>query len=366
MKICLCTNIYYNVGVAETAYQYSLAAKRLGIDFVVSGFIEEKAAKQLPLVGPMMEWDKLGDVTWDGEEYPLDKKQISGIDLFVFYFDNGNFYDQDEVPGSLERILSIIPRERTIIVDADGKYNLTMNYAGDSNHISLRAGQNWHHSFDSLSDAVYQPTFSPIDPKVKSFLFWGYKEPENIGEEKFDVLYLGSNWYRMNQIKRFLSHFSGIRSLFPKISVWGKNWTKADKYWQQATKPDLTFFEERDIDIREYMTEFGEFTQILSGSDFSPILIRPILSHMGIITPRMLETFASGTIPILTEDFWYAEQLYGPLSKELFLGSDPEGRLLDMRNNRPYYQKIVNLIRRELRDEHSYEKRIKDMVRLII
>ncbi len=362
MKICLCADIYYNIGVAETVYQYSVAAKKMGIDFVVSGFVDNRAKDKLPLIGPPEKWDGEGE-QMDGEEYPLTPENVKDVDLFVFYFDNGNFYDRDQYPGELEKLLSILPRERAIVIDADGKYNQTLSHEGDSNHASQRAGENWRHTFKSISDDIYQTTLVPINPNVKPFLFWGYKEPEGDREEKeFDLLYLGSNWHRMKKLQDFLDNFDSLRIQFPKISVWGKNWTTPDKYWPDATKPDMSYFRQKDIDLKEYTTKFGEFTRILSKSRFSPILIRPILSYMQMITPRMLETFASGTIPILTSDFEYGKQIYGEASKKLFLKEDSREKLLDMHNNEFRYREATEEVRKNLRDNHSYESRLKKLV----
>ncbi|MFW6026075.1 MAG: hypothetical protein ACOCRX_07010 [Candidatus Woesearchaeota archaeon] len=363
MKICLCADIYYNVGVAETAYQYSLAAKEMGIDFSISGFVDNKAKDKLPLIDEPDNWDGKGEEK-NGEEYSLTKENVEDIDLFVFYFDNGNFYDRDEYTGELEKLLEVLPREKAIVIDADGKYNETLNYEGDSNHTSRRAGENWKHTFESISDDIYQTTLNPRNPNVNSFLFWGYKEPEKEEDKEFDLLYLGSNWHRMEKLKNFLDNFDRIRSHFPKISVWGKNWTMPDKYWPDATKPDMSYFKQKDIDLKEYTTDFGEFTQILGKSRFSPILIRPILSYMEIFTPRMLETFASGTIPILTTDFGYGKQIYGDESRELFLGEKPVEKLVDMSNNETYYRNITEEIKKNLKEHHSYENRLEKLIEI--
>ncbi|MFW6047277.1 MAG: hypothetical protein ACOCP4_05785 [Candidatus Woesearchaeota archaeon] len=363
MKICLCADIYYNVGVAETAYQYSLTAKKMGIDFAISGFVDNKAKGKLPLIGEPDKWDGGGE-EMDGEEYSLTKENVKDVDLFVFYFDNGNFYDRDVYPGELEKLLRVLPREKAIVVDADGKYNKTLTYEGDSNHTSQRAGENWKHTFESISNDIYQTTLNPMNPNAKPFLFWGYKEPETKEEKEFDLLYLGSNWHRMEKLQRFLDNFDGIRSQFPKISVWGKNWTMPDKYWPNVTKPDMTYFKQKDIDLKEYTTKFGEFTQILGRSRFSPILVRPILSYTEMITPRMLETFASGTIPILTTDFEYVKQIYGNASEELFLRGDPIKKLVDMENNESYYRMVTEEVRKNLREHHSYENRLRELVEI--
>ena len=362
MKICFCGHIFYCAGISETVYQYSLAAKKQGVDFVVAGYVDDKAANKFNLVGPSSSSDHLGADAEEGEEYPLTFDNVKDIDLFVLFFDNGNFYDRDKYPGELDRLLRVLPRDRTIVVDTDGKYNDTVTHEDDCNHISRRDCSNWKHTFDSVSDAIFQPTLKPMNPKVRSLVFWGYAEPQNKLVNSHDLMYLGSNWYRMTKIKEFLGSFTSLRDYYPRISVWGKNWIVHDKYWPSATRPDIEFFAARNIRLKEYMADFGKFTETLSSATFSPILIRPVSTRMQLLTPRMFETFASGAIPILTRDFYYSKDLFGAHSQELMLGRDPKAKLIDMAKNAAHYWEVANSIRKELKKKHSYEQRLSELI----
>jgi len=362
VKICLCTDIYGAAGVGETAFQYSLAAKRKGIDFVISGFIENAAAKYLPIIDKSS--PKFVEKGVAGKVYALNSENSKDVDLFVFFFDNGNFYDIDELPGALEKITRIVPKEKSIVIDSDGKYNPTMYGNNDCNHISKRAGRNWIKTFESLSDRIFQTTLKPSRENAESFVFWGYQEPKRKLKKRFDLLYLGSNWHKIDNIKKFMTHLDTIRNLYPRIAVSGKNWITQDSDWPKATIPDVNFFLERNIELKEQLTRFGEFTKTLSSSKYSPILIRPILSKMEIITPRMIETFASGTIPVLTNDFYYAKDLYGKESHKLKLGEVPVEKLTDMQINENEYVRIVKTIQSKLKAEHSYEQKLEQLLKI--
>jgi len=362
MKICLRSNIYYNVGVAETIYQYFLASKDLGIDFKIAGFIEEKVTNFIqPISKPLPR--RKNEINLHGRDYPITKENSKDVDLFVFYFDSQNpFKGGDE--NELERILSIVPREKSIVIDADGKYNPLMNTGDDSNHVNETERQEWIKTFRALSDRIFQPTLNPLCKEVKPFTFWGYKEPREKRKIEHDVLYLGSNWYRWDRMEEFMKQFEGLRDLFPRLTVMGSYWLSSDPYMPNANKHNPNFFKENDIKVQEYVTEFGEFTEILSGSRFSPILIRPVLSKMKMITPRMFETFASGTIPFLPPHFDYCEELYGKEAKELIIDGDTTSKLRDMNKREERYKKITEAMGERLRINNSYEKRIDELIKI--
>ncbi len=363
MKICISAPLFYNVGVAETAFHYSQINNK-EFDLVFSGYIEKRVAERVKVIGkpdPLSFDDDNSNARW----YPITNENSRGIDLFVFYFDHGNFFESEQGEKELERIISITPREKRVVVDADGKYNQTYEYEGDKNHQSEESRKRWFSTFELLSDRIFQPSLKISNQKVRFLPFWGYKEPIKTRQKKYDVLYLGSNWFRMERVIKFMDNFTNLRSNFPNIAVLGKNWLMPDSYWPEATKQNREFFNNREIELIEYMTDFGEFTELLSGSRFSPILIRPVLGKMGLITPRMFETFASGTIPILTNDFDYASKIYGDVVQELMLGEDPIKKLEDMSKREEYYNKIAKEIREKLRKEHSFERRLEELSNLV-
>ena len=363
MKICFRANLYYNVGVAETVYRLNLAAKSKGIDFRVAGFIEDKISKTIPTIGPALPID-INEVNKNGEDYHIDEKNSSDVDLFIFYFDSQNPFIGERGKSELEKIVRHVPRKKSLIIDADGKSNCLTKVEGDSSHINEREREEWLKVYDAISDRVFQPSLTPLNKNVKSFMFWGYDEPKDKEQNLYDVIYLGSNWYRWDRMEEFMNNFKSLRHLFPRLAVVGSHWLTSDPYNPQANKHKPQFFEENNISIKEYVTKFGEFTRIIGQARFSPILVRPILSKMKLITPRMLETFASGTIPIIPNHFDYAEELYGKQATELMLGDNPIDKLKHMAKNEKRYQIIAGTIRDRLR-KYSYGLRIEELISLI-
>ena len=54
----------------------------------------------------------------------------------------------------------------------------------------------------------------------------------------------------------------------------------------------------------------------------TPVLVRPVLRALQLLTARMLETVAAHTIPFYREEDRYIGALYGDESGELMLASD--------------------------------------------
>jgi hypothetical protein len=362
-KICFNAGLFYNVGATETVYQYyktSLAGK---FDFVLSGYLDDKVAQYIPTIGKP-EPTRSGDNNLKAHWYPLTKQNSRDIDLFVFYFDHGNFYDPLDSPGELEKVVSAIPREKVIVIDADGKSNPITCEEGDSNHKSEDIRQRWLLTFNALTDRVFQPSFGINAPSVKPFMFWGYRAQEQKPELKYDLMYLGSNWFRLERTIDFMKNLRNLRDLYPRVVLMGKNWLTVDQYWPEATGQNLDFFIKNNIEVREFMSKFGEFTRIIGTSRFSPILIRPVLNKMKMVTPRMFETFASGTTPILPNSFDYAKHLYGKNADELIIGNTPEEKLRDMAQRESHYHLIASSIKGHLKANHSFEKRVDELLKI--
>jgi len=360
MKMCFFCCLYESAGATETVYQYYLAGKRLGVDVSVAGFIAKNVAKWLPVLGkPERVREQYSDADW----YPLNASEANDIDLFVFYFDNDNILDPETDMDELEHIVRIVPRHKAIVIDADGKYNpVTKCKEGDFNHRDESAWKKWKFTFESLSDRIFQPSFRITQPKVEFFPFFGYLDEEVESVEKtFNVLYLGNNWHRWDQITEIIGYLNELRHLFPKIGIIGNNWLTGDEYWPEAKYREPQFFQERKIEVSEERPHIGEVVSCMARAKYAPILIRPILREMQMITPRMYETFAARVIPIIPNDFFYYREIYGALADELILGNAPLERLADMVSRESYYRNVVREIREFLRSEHSFSARLQEL-----
>lgn len=79
----------------------------------------------------------------------------------------------------------------------------------------------------------------------------------------------------------------------------------------------------------------------------------------------MFETFAADTIPLIPKYFSHALDLYGNGAKELVLTDRPETDILRILDNYEHHKKLSAEIRNQLKDEHSYEKRLTQLLEFI-
>jgi len=364
MRICIHSSFFNTRGLSEPTYSLFKNGQKLGTNIVISGLVEKFVSDRIPVIGTPKEI-KPDEKNPFISNYFLTKRDVDSVDLFVFYFESINPYEKRESPGKIEEILSIIPKRKRVVFDADGKYNPRCEFHGDSNLVNEEVRLSWKETIDDLSDVVLQPTAKPLSCNIIPFLFWGYSDAVNRPDICLDLLYWGANWFRQDRVEEFMNHIKSLRALFPRVAVFGNNWITPDTYAPKgANNTNPEFYLRNNIKLLEKIAEFGQFTQGLGRARFSPILIRPILSYMKMFTPRMLETFASGTTPILPNYFDYAEALYGPEAEELRLGDDPEKKLRDMAVNEPRYIAIANRIRDKLKREHNYRRKIMDLLKI--
>src|SRR5262249_61900751 len=104
----------------------------------------------------------------------------------------------------------------------------------------------------------------------------------------------------------------------------------------------------------------------MSRATFSPVIYRPLFSHLRLVTCRTFETPAAGTLPLFGLDAEYVREIYGERAIELILPAErPEEKVRDMLSRPDYYAGIVRGIRRRLAERHSYEARLRELLRIV-
>jgi len=92
------------------------------------------------------------------------------------------------------------------------------------------------------------------------------------------------------------------------------------------------------------------------------MLQRPVLHHLRILTAKYFEVFAADTISLLVLDAGHAKSVYGPVSRELLLGSSAPDKIVDVITNESRYLEIVHEVRKYLETHHSYRKRLQELI----
>lgn len=343
--------VYWKVedaGSAQNIFNYCQAAKRLGHEAAL--FAPEGSVSRFPC---SLDLDSA-----DGVVFPLE----------------WNIYLHNNEPLDIEGPLRKVPRRRRVVIDCDGMYNDPIRTAGDYNHRDEAGSRARTELYDRISDKIYQPTLHPLRPNVRRFLFHGYNPgwevPLDFREKEFGMCYVGTNWFRWAPLRRVLDAIEPIREKVGRIGLTGHNWLDAPAgadpdLRRAAYHTDPAYLERLGVEVAPAVP----IEQVIPGMSravFNPVLLRPLFSHLGLVTVRTFETPAASTIPLFVQSPAYVEQIYGEAALELVLPEQaPEAKILDIVSNPTRYIGAVRHVRRHLAETHSYEARLKELIEIV-
>jgi hypothetical protein len=358
MKLLLVSKLTLSARAINTIAQYSRVADELGHQVAVFG---EKQSDFPQL------------------HFSLDVRAFD-LALFVVYMPS----DFPDLPY-LANLLDGMPKDRRVVLDCSGRYNETIRIEHDFNHLEKMDGHQgweWIEAFQSVADRILQPTLAPRREDVRSFLFHGYDpagvvhpathapeamEPQS-HSRKYDVAYVGNNWQRWTQVRRFLEALTPIRKELGPIALVGWDWKRrpdwAIQMGIQGADVDPGFLQQLGVETSDAIP-FTEYRAFLSNTRFSPIFQRPLFNELGLVTNRMFETFLADTIPLVMIHKSLADSIYGPAVGPLLPPKDIGGWLRDMiRNPKPYWEAVLS-VRQHLAAHHSFHQRFTELVAVL-
>ncbi len=301
--------------------------------------------------------------------------------IFIVYMPS----DFPDLPY-LANLLDGMPRSRRVIIDCTGRYNDTVRVEHDFNHLEKMDGHQsweWIEAFQSIADRILQPTPSPRREDVGSFLFHGYDSRVEMhafrsaseaarrwssSDRKYGAAYVGHNWQRWTQIRRFLEEAATVSPPLGKVALVGWDWQRRPDWAEQlgikGADVDPELLDRLGVERREPIP-FAEVREFLGNARFSPIIHRPLFNNLGLVTNRTFETFLADTLPLVMLPREMAEAVYGPDVLPLVPGEDIAGRLTAMiRDPEPYWDAVLR-VRAHLASQHSYEQRLSELVALL-
>jgi hypothetical protein len=307
--------------------------------------------------------------------------EVKGFDHVVFVV-----YETKDFPDlpHLARLLDGVPRERRAVIDCSGRYNETVRVEHDFNHLEKldsHQGWEWIEGFQAVSDKVMQPTLTPRRPDVRPFLFHGFdpaaveRPPASAQEaarawaaKPYGVAYVGHNWQRWSQIRRFLEAVEPLRADLGPICLAGWRWDErpdwAVEHAIQGVDTDPALLARLGVETK-WPVPFGEVAGLLSQARFSPIFHRPLYNELGLVTTRTFETFSADTLPLLMLPDRLVADIYGPEAAPLAPGADVAGRLRDMMRRPEVYWDAVLKVRARLAERHSYQRRFQELLAIL-
>ncbi len=302
--------------------------------------------------------------------YSLAVGQADAV-VFLFEWTTRQYYG-DRL--DLARLVGRVPRARRVVIDGDGNYNDAISVDGDVNHEDATASRRWSEVCDSLSDKICQPTLHPIRPSVRPFLFYAYnpawEQALDFTAKAFAMLYVGHSKYRWRPMERVLRAIEPVRAEVGRIGLVGHGWD-ATPPWATKMQIEGVYYTDRAY-LRRLGLEvlpavsFKDVIAWMSKAVFNPVLLRPTFAHMGLVTPRLFETPAAGTLPLFVLDETHVQEIYGAEALELRLPEkDPEEKIVDLIRRPEYYAGIVTRLRRHLAEKHSHRARLRQLMEII-
>jgi glycosyltransferase involved in cell wall biosynthesis len=325
MKLVFVYYAYENQGSSLDLQGYARAAREMGHEATVYGVPNPK----IPL------------------DYSID---LGGADAVVFVFE----WTTDLLYGDrLDwlRLVSSVPRSRRVIIDCDGRYNDPINVHGDFNHRTAAESTAYVDFCDALADKIYQPTPTPLRRNVGTFLFHVYdatwEVPLDFSAKDFSIAYVGHSKFRWHGMSQVLKAVAPVRNSVGRIALFGYGWDRQ----VEAMAPIPT----------------AEVISTMSRGAINPVVYRPLFEHLGFVTCRTFENIAAGTIPLFLLNAAYVRALFGDEAAEhlVLAGDNQPGKIADVLRRPEHYARIAEGIRREFRERHTPEARLRQLIEIV-
>lgn len=303
-------------------------------------------------------------------------------DLVVFLVQVPN--DVPAMPG-LARIMDRIPRGKRVVIDLWGRFNETVRSDHDFNHLEKFDGHpawEWEQAIKALGDVILQPTLNPRRDDVGTFLFHAFDpaavaRPYESAEEAarawrsadratkpYGVVYVGSNWQRWTQVRRFLEDYRRIAGKVGQVCLAGWDWAERPGWAVEMglagvdTDPDLL----ADLRVEVRMgIRFDRIVPLLGQGRFAPVFHRPLFRELGLVTNRTFETFLADSIPVLMLPETFVEEIYGPDARKLAPGGDLARHFEFLLDDPESAWDAVLKTRAHLARHHSFARRFEDL-----
>jgi hypothetical protein len=348
MRLMLVHYVLEDRGSAQDIYNFAVAAKELGHEVSIYG--QPKEASRF--------------------NYSMD---LESADAMVFIFEwTTNLQEGDLLDWT--RMAARFPKRRRIVIDCDGKYNDAISVVGDYNHDSTDQSRQWTQVCDALSDKIFQPTYHPRRPNVRTYFFHAYSPsweiPLTANGKEYSMYYVGHNWFRWRPMKVILDAIAPIRDQLGRLALVGHGWDRPAPWASPSIAQDAYFYDTEYLKRMRVEADppimFGAVIDNMSKGVFMPVIYRPLFNELQMITCRTFETLAANTIPLFAIDERDVREFYGDRAAELVMPREnAHEKILDMVSRPEHYAGVVADIRSALARKHSYQERIRELIRIV-
>src|SRR5262249_60546938 len=134
----------------------------------------------------------------------------------------------------------------------------------------------------------------------------------------YGVVYVGNNWQRWTQVRRFLEALEPVRGEVGPVCLAGWGWDKRPEWASElglaGVDVDPALLGRLGVETR-WGVPFNEVVALVGQGRFGPVFHRPLFNHLGLVTNRTFETFCADTIPLLMLPDAQVEAIYGPAAR---------------------------------------------------
>lgn len=340
-RVAIAGNFHWNAGFSHVVAGYVAAAPDIGCEVAVAAPLSRMDA-EVPRHLPMVY-----DLGWATH--------------LVLMFEARQFLTDKQ-----RHLVQTVPRARRAVVDFDGHWDPESS-AEEAGDVTLVA---WRELYRELSDLVLLPKLSGRLPAGAAF-FKCFGLPETVrrpplsGRADYDLQYIGSNWWRWEPLAEIVEAALAAGPPLKRIRVCGR-WWDGDfcQGHEAASANEPGWLRERGVDVQPSVP-FGRMVAEIGRSLISPILVRPLVAETGLLTPRMFETLASGSLPVLPKGAEFLASLYGDGADELVLGRDPAAALGRIVADWDRHARWVAAVQDRLREEYGYRRVLTDLLDLL-
>jgi hypothetical protein len=336
---------HWNAGSSHMIAEYARVASAVGCEVGVSSQLSRldgTVNAHLPLID---------DITWATH--------------LVLVFESGQFLSPQQ-----RELCEAVPRERRIVLDPDGHWGPYVT-AGVDNNAGVDTFESWHELYADLSDVILQPRLGEQIPAgAQFFSYFGMPDIHRLATDlphpqalPYELQYVGANWWRWNEMTSLVRAAAAAQPPISRIRVCGRWWTGAphpDHLVATANEPG--WMQDHGVDVAPPVP-FGQVVSAMSHAAITPVLARPLLARMELLTPRMFETLASGSIPVLWPDLGYLSALYGDDVELFLLGDDPADTLAQMLREPARYRERLAAIQRRVHERFNYRTVLAELIR---
>ncbi len=336
---------HWNAGSSHMIAEYARAASAAGCEVGVStqlSRLDGAVDEHLPLVD---------DVGWATH--------------LVLVFEGAQFLSARQ-----RELCEDVPRHRRFVIDPDGHWGPHVQAGADDNAAPYSL-DSWHELYAGLSDVILQPRIGSSLPEgAEFFSYFGMPPIHRRGSDQpgsdrlpYELQYVGANWWRWDSFARLVRAAEEARPEIKRIRVCGRWWAgEPHPRHPVATANRPGWLEKHGVEVLPPVP-FGQVVQRMADSAITPVLARPLLARIGLLTPRMFETPASGSLPVLPPELTYAMALYGDEATPFLLGGDPGDTLARMLRAPEAYRRGLAAIQHRLHQRFNYTRVLAELVR---